>query len=424
MVFVCTSLMIIFAILWVITFITKLAGGNNILANTFVPKGEKATKEEIVKVFLYALLFRIGIYIVGVVISMMFSEEIGFTFSDFLSSWNRWDSQHYIDLASKGYADCVENGQHLFLVFFPLCPWLLKIIHFIIRDWQLAFIMLSTIAYCVGAVFFYICISEEYGKKTAQRALTLVSVWPFAFFFGGMMTESLFFATLSIGFYFIKKHNWFAVGLTGLFCSLCRVQGILLLGVAGVEFLQTYSPVIMWKEKKIALFFKEVFTKGMYLLLIPVGNLIYFYLNYKVEGNPFKFQEYQKNHWNHEVTSFYKGFGDVWKYFKDAGTTNSMKMSIWMPEVIIVILVIVVLFYALKTQPLKYTAYLWVYTMVCYGVTFLISGGRYMLCALPIFIIAGDFFEQHERLYRLAVILSTAFMAVYMAGYFNGKQIM
>lgn len=424
MVFVCTSLMILFAILWVITFITKLAGGNNILANTFVPKGEKATKEEIVKVFLYTLLFRIGIYIVGVVISMIFSEETGFTFSDFLSSWNRWDSQHYIDLASKGYADCVENGQHLFLVFFPLCPWLLKIIHFIIRDWQLAFIMLSTIAYCVEAVFFYICISEEYGKKTAQKALTLVSVWPFAFFFGGMMTESLFFATLSIGFYFIKKHNWFAVGLTGLFCSLCRVQGILLLGVAGVEFLQTYSPVIMWKEKKIALFFKEVFTKGIYLLLIPVGNLIYFYLNYKVEGNPFKFQEYQKNHWNHEVTSFYKGFGDVWKYFKDAGTTNSMKMSIWLPEVIIVILVIVVLFYALKTQPLKYTAYLWVYTMVCYGVTFLISGGRYMLCALPIFIIAGDFFEQHERLYRFAVILSTAFMAVYMAGYFNGKQIM
>ena len=133
----------------------------------------------------------------------------------------------------------------LFRSFFPLCPWLLKIIHFIIRDWQLAFIMLSTIAYCVGAVFFYICISEEYGKKTAQRALTLVSVWPFAFFFGGMMTESLFFATLSIGFYFIKKHNWFAVGLTGLFCSLCRVQGILLLGVVGVEFLQTYSPVIM-----------------------------------------------------------------------------------------------------------------------------------------------------------------------------------
>lgn len=424
MVLVCTALMMLFAVLWVITFITKLAGGKNILENTYVPKGEEVTRKEIIKVFLYAFMFRTGIYIVGVVISMIFSEETTFSFSDFLASWNRWDSQHYIDLAEKGYADCIENGQHLFLVFFPLCPWLLKIVHFVIRDWQVAFLVLSTFAYCVGAVFFFLCISEEYGKKTAEKALILVSVWPFAFFFGGMMTESLFFATLSIGFYFIKKHNWFAVGLTGLFCSLCRVQGILLLGVAGVEFLETYSPILMWKEKKIGQFFKEVFTKGICLLLIPVGNLIYFYLNYKVEGNPFIFKKYQVEHWFHEVTTFNKGFGDVWKYFTDKGTTNSMKMSVWLPEVFIVVLVIIVLFYALKTQPLKYTAYLWVYTMVCYGVTFLISGGRYMLCALPIFIIAGDFFDRHERLYRFTVILSAALMAIYMTGYFNGKQIM
>ena len=101
-----------------------------------------------------------------------------------------------------------------------------------------------------------------------------------------------------------------------------------------------------------------------------------------------------------------------------------MKMSVWLPEVLIVVLMIIVLFCALKTQPLKYTAYLWVYTMVCYGVTFLISCGRYMLCALPLFIIAGNFLENHEKLYQLVVVLSTVFMMVFMAGYFNGKQIM
>lgn len=424
MVLLCTALMFIFAILWVITFVTKLAGGKNILANNFQPKSEEVTRKEIVKVFLYALIFRIGIYIAGVAIAMIFSDDVKYSFSDFLAGWNRWDSQHYIELAQKGYANCIENGQHLFLVFFPLCPWLLKIVHFLVRDWQIAFLTLSTLTYCVGAVFFYLTVSQEYGKRTAEKALVLVSVWPFAFFFGGMMTESLFFMTLSIGFYFIKKHNWLAVGITGIFCSLCRVQGILLLGVAGVEFLETYSPVIMWKEKKIGKFFKEVFTKGIFLLLIPVGNLIYFYLNYKVEGDPFKFQEYQKDHWYHEVTNFNKGFGDVWRYLTDAGTTNSMKMSVWLPEVLIVVLMIIVLFCALKTQPLKYTAYLWVYTMVCYGVTFLISGGRYMLCALPLFIIAGNFLENHEKLYQLVVVLSTVFMMVFMAGYFNGKQIM
>ena len=424
MVLLCTALMIIFAILWVITFVTKLAGGRNILANNFQPKSEEVTRKEIIKVFLYALLFRIGIYIAGVAIAMIFSDEAKYSFSDFLAGWNRWDAQNYIDIAQKGYANCTENGQHLFLVFFPLCPWLLRIVHFVIRDWQVAFLILSTVAYCVGAVFFYLALSQEYGKRIAEKALVLVSVWPFAFFFGGMMTESLFFMLLSIGFYFIKKHNWLAVGITGLFCSLCRVQGILLLGVAGVEFLEINSPIIMWKEKKIGQFFKEVFTKGIFLLLIPIGNLIYFYVNYKVEGDPFKFREYQKDHWYHEVTSFNKGFGDVWKYLMDAGTTNTMKMSVWLPETLILVLVIIVLFYALKTQPLKYTAYLWVYTMVCYGVTFLISGGRYMLCALPIFIIAGEFLEKHEKLYQLVVILSAALMMVYMTGYYNWKQIM
>lgn len=424
MVFVCTALMMLFAVLWVIMFIIKLAGEKNILANTYVPKGEAVTRKEIIKVLLYAFIFRIGIYVAGAAIAMIFSDDVKYSFSDFLASWNRWDSQHYIDIAENGYAGCIEDGQHLFLVFFPLCPWLLKLVHFVVRDWQLAFLVLSTLAYCVGAAFFYMCVSGEYGKKTAQKALVLVSVWPFAFFFGGMMTESLFFMTLSMGFYFIKKHNWLATGITGMFCSLSRVQGVLLLGVAGIEFLETYSPILMWKEKKIGQFFKEVFTKGIFLLLIPVGNLIYFYLNYKVEGDPFKFQEYQKEHWYHEVTTFNKGFGDVWKYFTDAGTSNSMKISVWLPEVLIVVLVIVLLFYAAKRYPLKYTAYLWVYTMVCYGVTFLISGGRYMLCALPIFIIAGDFFDRHEKMYKLVVILSTVFMAVYMTGYFNGKQIM
>ena len=127
MVLLCTALMFIFAILWVITFVTKLAGGKNILANNFQPKSEEVTRKEIVKVFLYALIFRIGIYIAGVAIAMIFFDDVKYSFSDFLAGWNRWDSQHYIELAQKGYANCIENGQHLFLVFFPLCPWLLKI---------------------------------------------------------------------------------------------------------------------------------------------------------------------------------------------------------------------------------------------------------------------------------------------------------
>ena len=94
------------------------------------------------------------------------------------------------------------------------------------------------------------------------------------------MTESLFLCTMMAGFYFVKKHNWLVTGLTGILCSLCRVQGVLLFGVAGVEFFVYYKPFKMFKEKEGKEFIKLLFTKGICLFLIPVGNLIYFYINY------------------------------------------------------------------------------------------------------------------------------------------------
>ena len=134
-------------------------------------------------------------------------------------------------------------------------------VHFVIRDWQIAALFLSSCAYALGACFFYLLLSDEYGKSIAQKSLVLISVYPFAFFFGGIMTESLFFCTMSAGFYFIRKHNWAAAGLAGILCSLCRVQGILLLGVAGVEFFVYYKPFKMLKEKEAAELLKLIFTK-------------------------------------------------------------------------------------------------------------------------------------------------------------------
>ena len=173
--------------------------------------------------------------------------------------------------SKKGYEGYVENGQHLFLVFFPLYPWLLRALHVVIRDWEIACLVLSCLAYAAGACFFYALVSEEYGKRIAWKSLVLLSVYPFSFFFGGMMTESLFLCTMMAGFYFVKKHNWLATGLTGILCSLCRVQGVLLFGVAGVEFFVYYKPFKMFKEKEGKEFIKLLFTK----LPVPqVGSIM------------------------------------------------------------------------------------------------------------------------------------------------------
>lgn len=427
---VLTAIVVVFIIAWFICFVAQSGivlnseKLKNFVAQKRIYKRENVSKKELIYIFVLALLFRLAVYVASLVYLYIFSDETTFGFAEFLAAWNRWDAPHYINLAKNGYENYVENGQHLFLVFFPLYPWLLRITHLVIANWEVACLTLSCLAYSVGACFFYALASEEYGKSIAGKSLVLISVYPFSFFFGGMMTESLFLCTMMAGFYFVKKHNWLATGLVGILCSLCRIQGILLFGVAGVEFFVYYKPFAMLRQKQEIKLIKLLFTKGICLFLIPVGNLVYFYINYKVEGNPFQFSIYQKEHWYHGTTYFTNALKEIWGYAFLESTQNTMVASIWFPELIIFAITILLLFYGLKRHPLKYTAFLFVYTIINYSVTFLISGGRYMSCAFPLFFILGEMLDKHPKIYNIVIAVSSMFFAVYMAGFLSWKQIM
>ena len=381
---------------------------------------------EAFQVFGTALAIRIAVYIVGAAVCMLlsnyYSGRNGFSFTDFINSWNLWDSPHYIDLAKFGYQNCVENGQHLFLVFFPLYPVLIHIVHYLIGNYEVTAMLLSTLAFCVGSVFFYGVVKEEYNEEIAKRAFWLLSFFPFAFFFGGIMTESLFFCLLSAGFFCVKRHKWLAAGIVGMFCALCRVQGVLLLGVGLVEFFLCYPPGTMIRRREGKQFIKAFFKKGIFLFLTPIGNLIYFFINYQTEGDFFRFQVYQKEHWYHTTTWTSNCLKELVE--NALGDQNNMRLSIWYPEIILFLLAGILIIYALRRHPLKYTAFLLVYTMVNYSVTFLISGGRYMACALPMFIILAEWTQATEKRYYLILTVFTLLFGLYLAGYLTGQQIM
>ena len=99
-------------------------------------------------------------------------------------------------------------------------------------------------------------------------------------------------------------------------------------------------------------------------------------------------------------------------------------MCTWLPELLLFGLTVVLLIYGLTRHPLKYTAYLLVYTLINYSVTFLISGGRYMSCAFPLFIIGAEILDKHPKIYQWLVALSSMVMIIYLMGYFQWKQIM
>lgn len=386
--------------------------------------GEGVLKREMIQVFVMALAIRLLVYLAGAVWMLLNSQETSFTLQQVLNQWERWDAPHYINLAKLGYEDFIEDGQHLFLVFFPLYPWLMRAMHLVVRNWHLCGILISTVAFCVGSCYFYAFVKEEFGKDMAEKSYVLFAAYPFAFFFGGIMTESLFFCLLSAGLYYIGRHRFLVAGVIGLFLSLCRVQGVLLLGVGLVEFFVSYQPGECFRTKRLGAFWKDFFTKGIWLFLIPVGNLIYFYLNYRVEGDFFRFQYYQEHHWYHTTTWVPRCMSEILGYLFGEDTTNAMRLAVWLPEVLIFVLTVACLVYMVRRHPLKYSAFLLVYTMVNYSVTFLISGGRYMACALPLFIVLADIGKDRPMLYKGMVLSGMLLFGVYFMGYFMGFQIM
>ena len=235
------------------------------------------------------------------------------------------------------------------------------------------------------------------------------------------MTESLFFCLISAGFFYIRRHKWLIVGLIGLLASLCRIQGVILFGVGIVEFLISSQLIRMIQEGQFKGFLKYFFTEAVWLFLIPIGNLVYLGLNYQITGNAFQFTVYQKNHWYHTTTWFTNCVAEIMRYI--SGQVSDTTLLIWYPELILFVVAAALLLYSLRTQPLKYSAYLLVYTLINYSVTFLISGGRYMLNALPLFFFTAALLNKHKLLYQLLCFASALLYGICFTAFLTGGAI-
>ena len=209
-------------------------------------------------IFLYAVLFRIVFYLFSVVVmAVMGDYSGGITFSDFLEVWKRWDSQHYLNIAENGYAGAVENGEHIFLVFYPLLPWLLRCLAVFFHDMRFCGILLSTICYGIGCIYLCKIAEKEFEKEVALTATAAISVFPFGFFFGSILTESLFFAIASAFLYYVRQHKWSLVAILGFLACLTKVQGLLLAFAVLVELFYSENGIALLRDKSGKIFCAE-----------------------------------------------------------------------------------------------------------------------------------------------------------------------
>lgn len=400
-------------------------------------------RKKYLSIFSIALIFRIAMYLIAALIMAFKITDGTLTLAIFLNNWCRWDTNHYIKIATKGYSGAVEicdacqsaalakglsldtmqNGQHLFLVFFPLFPIALRIFHLIFSDIRMAGLVLSTLAYAVGCIYLYRLVLLDYSEKVAVGSVILLSLFPYSFFFGGIMTESLFFLISAAMLYYVRSHKWWKAIFFGCLATMCRMQGVLLAIPAGLELLCIYRPWDMVRTKNFGKL-KEMITRGLSLCLMFAGTGVYLLINWFVEGYPFTFLIYQDSHWHNGACLPTKTLSYVFRYAFSTDYNLQTRLSLWIPQALLAIASVALLLYGIKKLRAFYMGYGIAYVLLTFSVKWLISAGRYLCCCIPLFIVLAIAAEKRKWVMPALVLLFTMLQTIYLTAYFNGMQIL
>lgn len=385
-------------------------------------QGEKTSVEIMLGIFIMALLFRISMYGIGFISAVLMQRPKEITLDFFLNVWNRWDAPRYISIAEKGYTGMLEDGEPLNCVFFPLYPWLVKIFRVIIPDTRIACLLVSTLAYSAAMPFMYAFICRDYGKKIAELACIYLSVAPFTFFLGGMMSESVFLLTCVLTWYFINEKKWIAAGIAGLFCALSRSVGVLIAIPYALELMEYNSSLFI--EKKYKQWFLNCLKQGIWIFLIPCGVVIYLMINYRYTGDCFKFMEYQQRFWLHTSCYFGQGIQTMWNDTLSSGRDWISKADLFMPQTLSYTFAALLMLLCCRRHKSSYVLYYAAYFIFNTGITWSMSGARYAALALPLYIMLAERTEKSRAVSLGIVVLSAMLHAVYFTMYLAGHQIM
>lgn len=145
----------------------------------------------------------------------------------------RWDSVWFLEIARDGYDEAQDAA------FFPLYPLLVKLTGSSVAGGAIVSVL------CLAGALWLLhrLVALDFGEDVARLCVPLVALFPAAFFFSAVYSESLFLLLSVAAVYGARTGRWELAGLAGLLASATRSAGILLLVPLAVLWWQAGRPV-------------------------------------------------------------------------------------------------------------------------------------------------------------------------------------
>ncbi len=192
------------------------------------------------------------------------------------------DSTWYATIATTGYSTIKLGFPHIYTVFFPLFPMLLKTVMILTQlPVYLAGQLINYLCFFGALCLFYKWLEQDFDRQTARLGCLLLAFSPYNIYFMAVYTESLFLLLTLIFWRAAKQQRWLLMGIAGCLISATHPNGILI-GCFGLWF--------MWEDWR-----KNQSLLWTYwpLLLVPLGLVAYMLFLYIEIRQPLAFVHYQ-----------------------------------------------------------------------------------------------------------------------------------
>ncbi|MBR4360329.1 MAG: hypothetical protein IKP32_06895 [Clostridia bacterium] len=316
------------------------------------------------------------------------------------------DATRYLDIARNGYTATGENAINL--VFYPLYPLLIRALSVMTGSLPLSGVLISQISYAAASILLFETILLDGDRRCAWDGVLLMALYPFSMFAMGVFSEGLF-LLLSIGcLYALRRQRYIAVGILGFLAALTRTQGVLLLFPAVCDIV----------SRRLGAEKRKLRGKDALILLIPAGFGVYLFINYRLHGNCLQFLQfeagapwYQSTRWIGE---------NIATQFQMALDYSGLDWIIYWPQIILYAAALGVLLWGVRRKErISELVYGGVYLGFTYLSGWMISGGRYLMCCVPMYLILCKVKPGMARglLFLGSGLLFFAYSLFYLIGY-------
>lgn len=332
-----------------------------------------------------------------------------------IQRWTYWDGAIYIHLARSGYTPPEYS------VYFPLYPALIRVSAFIIGPhWATAALLVSNL----GALLAYGGIaalaaqfaSRERERQIARTALILFAAYPLGFFTAAAYTDGIFVGLAAFALLFAMRRQWWWAAAFALLAGWTRPVGPALILPLAWEAMQCYRAARAEGgagSRREAL---RMTAPALAAICAPILSVVTFsaYL-WQRFGDPLMIV-HSEHHWAHFSMSPLLSIPVAIFAFAHVAINSPLQFRVLL-DLAPVIGALVITLVAARRAPPALTLYMLglLYIVTSEPIDFtdlFISGGRYMIAAIPVVLYLANWLRRADWLLPALCVCGVALQAV------------